>query len=187
MNFCSHCGTPVNKLIPPGDNRKRFVCNNCDTIHYQNPNNVVGAILTRGDKILLCKRAIRPGLGLWTLPAGFMENHESVHQAAARECIEEAHAQPGHLSLFGVFSMPYISQVHLMFVGELLSDNISPGIESLEVGLFNRGQIPWNNIAFPVIKHCLKLFYAQNKCPNQVHQARFSRLDNREIEIHTEI
>ena len=187
MNFCSHCSSTVIKLIPPGDNRERFVCDSCGVVHYQNPNNVVGAILTWQGKILLCKRAINPGLGLWTLPAGFMENNETIHQAAARECIEEANAQPGHLSLFGVFSMPYISQVHLMFVGKLLSEEISPGIESLDVGLFNRDQIPWDHIAFPVVSYCLKLFYEQGGYCGQVHQARFHRHPNRDIEIHAEI
>ncbi len=187
MNFCSHCGEAVSSLVPPGDNRERFVCNSCGLVHYQNPNNVAGAILTWQDKILLCKRAIEPCHGLWTLPAGFMENNESVHQAAARECIEEARAQPGHLSLFGVFSMPYISQVYLMFIGKLLSEEVSPGIESLEVGLFTRDNIPWDEIAFPVVSYCLKLFFEQGAHCGKVHQARFSRLANRKVEIHTEI
>ncbi len=91
MNFCSHCGAAVKSRVPPGDNRERFVCDACGEVHYQNPNNVAGAILTWEDKVLLCKRAIEPRYGFWTLPAGFMENNESVHQAAARESIEEAH------------------------------------------------------------------------------------------------
>ena len=96
MNFCSQCGSAVSRLVPPGDNRERYVCDACGIVHYQNPNNVAGAILTWQDRVLLCKRAIEPCYGLWTLPAGFMENKESVHQAAARECIEEANAKPGH-------------------------------------------------------------------------------------------
>lgn len=187
MNFCSQCGAAVNRLVPPGDNRERFVCESCGVVHYQNPNNVAGAILTWEDKVLMCKRAIEPRYGLWTLPAGFMENNESVHQAAARESIEEANAQPGHLSLFGVFSMPYISQVYLMFYGKLLSDKISPGIESLEVALFTRDEIPWDEIAFPVISHSLKLFFEEGVSSDKVHQARFNRLSNREVEIHNEI
>ncbi|MEM7563500.1 MAG: NUDIX hydrolase, partial [Pseudomonadota bacterium] len=90
MNYCSQCGQKVGLKIPPDDNRERFVCDHCGTIHYQNPNNVCGAILTSGEKILLCKRAIEPRYGLWTLPAGFMENEESVAEAAARESMEEA-------------------------------------------------------------------------------------------------
>lgn len=187
MNFCSQCGATVSRLVPPGDNRERFVCESCGVVHYQNPNNVAGAILTWEDKVLMCKRAIEPRYGLWTLPAGFMENNESVHQAAARESIEEANALPGHLSLFGVFSMPYISQVYLMFYGKLLSDQISPGIESLEVALFTRDEIPWGKIAFPVISHSLKLFFEEGVNSDKVHQARFNRLSNREVEIHSEI
>lgn len=187
MNYCSQCGQAVSLRVPQGDNRERFVCDACDIVHYQNPNNVAGAILTWQDKVLLCKRAIEPCYGLWTLPAGFMENNESVHQAAARESIEEANAEPGHLSLFGVFSMPYISQVYLMFYGELLSEKISAGIESLEVGLFTQDQIPWDEIAFPVVSHCLELFFEHGVDSGKVHQARFNRLPNREVEIFTEL
>ena len=93
MNYCSQCGQPVTLKIPVDDNRERFVCDHCGYIHYQNPNNVCGAILTRGDEILLCKRAIEPRYGLWTLPAGFMENNETVAEAAAREAMEEANAR----------------------------------------------------------------------------------------------
>jgi len=187
MNYCSHCGEPVSSRVPEGDNRQRFVCEACGIVHYQNPNNVAGAILTWEDKVLLCKRAIEPCYGLWTLPAGFMENNESVHQAAARESIEEANAKPGHLSLFGVFSLPYISQVYLMFSGKLLTDQISPGIESLEVGLYTRVEIPWGEIAFPVVTHSLKLFFEHGAHSGKVHQARFNRGPNRELEIFNEL
>ena len=145
--------------IPVDDNRERFVCDHCGYIHYQNPNNVCGAILTQGDRVLLCKRAIEPRYGLWTLPAGFMENEETVAEAAAREAMEEVNAQAGQLSLFGIFSMPYISQVYLMFHGELASSDISAGLESLEVGMFTRSQIPWDELAFPVVTHSLELFF----------------------------
>lgn len=187
MNYCSQCGEKVVSIIPPDDNRQRFVCNACGVIHYQNPNNVAGAILTWQGKVLLCKRAIEPRYGKWTLPAGFMENKETVHQAAARESIEEANANPGHLNLFGVFSMPYISQVHLMFSGPLLDDNVSAGIESLEVGLFSEGQIPWDELAFPVIGHSLKLFYEHGLNSGVVHQASFSRTADNQVQVHSEI
>ena len=187
MNYCSDCGGRVQQRVPEGDNRKRFVCNDCGTIHYENPNNVAGAILCWQGRVLLCKRAIEPRYGLWTLPAGFMENNETVHQAAARESIEEAHAQPGHLSLFGVFSLPYISQVYLMFQGELLSDEVSAGVESLEVGLFSESQIPWEALAFPVVKHSLELYFEHGADSGVVHQARFHRLPGREIRILSEI
>lgn len=186
MNFCSHCGESVITMIPEGDNRERFVCNSCNIVHYQNPNNVAGAILTWQDRVLLCKRAIEPRYGLWTLPAGFMENNETVAEAAARESMEEANAQCGPLNLFGMFSLPYISQVYMMFSGRLLSDQVSPGIESLEVGLFTRDQIPWPQIAFPVVTHSLELFFKHGAESGKVHQSRFSRNADRVIQIHGE-
>ncbi len=186
MNYCSQCGNKVALKIPPGDNLERYVCDSCGMIHYQNPNNVAGAILVWQDRVLMCKRAIEPRYGLWTFPAGFMENNETVHQAAIRESIEEANAKVGPLTLFGVFSMPYISQVHMIFSGRLLSDVISPGEESLEVGLFTRDQIPWNELAFPVIKHSLELYYQHGPDAGRVHQAWFSRSADREVKIHFE-
>lgn len=186
MNYCCHCGKGVELRIPPGDNLERYVCDSCGMIHYQNPNNVAGAILVWQDKVLLCKRAIEPRYGLWTYPAGFMENNETVHQAAIRESIEEANARVGPLKLFGVFSMPYISQVHLIFSGRLLSDAVSPGEESQEVGLFTRDQIPWGELAFPVIKHSLELYFEHGPDSGKVHQAWFSRSPDREVKIHFE-
>lgn len=180
MNYCSQCGQGVSLKVPLDDNRERFVCDHCETIHYQNPNNICGAILTSGEKILLCKRAIEPRHGFWTLPAGFMENDETVAEAAARESMEEANAQSGPLSLFGVFSMPYISQVYLMFHGELQSD-ISAGVESLEVGLFTPQEIPWEELAFPVVTHSLKLYFEHG--PGKVHHAWFSRDSDRKVEL----
>ena len=182
MNFCSHCGQSVSIKIPVDDNRERFVCEHCGEIHYQNPNNICGAILTQGDRVLLCKRAIEPRYGLWTLPAGFMENEETVAEAAAREAMEEANAQTHALSLFGVFSMPYISQVYLMLHGQLASPEVSAGLESLEVGLFARDEIPWGELAFPVVTHSLKLFYERGT--DKVHHAWFSRDAERQVTLH---
>lgn len=182
MNYCSQCGEAGSYRIPPDDNRERFVCDHCGIIHYQNPNNVCGAILTCGDRVLLCKRAIEPRYGLWTLPAGFMENEETVAEAAAREAMEEANARCGPLSLFGVFSMPYISQVYLMFHGELADPEVSAGLESLEVGLFTRDEIPWDELAFPVVIHSLKLFYEMGT--ETVHHAWFSRDAGRNVVLH---
>ena len=182
MNYCSQCGRPVTLKIPIDDNRERFVCDDCGRIHYQNPNNICGAILTLGDQVLLCKRAIEPRYGLWTLPAGFMENHETVAEAAAREAMEEANAEAGPLSLFGVFSMPYISQVYLMFHGELASEDVFAGDESLEVGLYTRDQIPWDELAFPVVTHSLNLYFEHGL--GKVHHAWFSRDADRNVELH---
>lgn len=158
MKFCSHCGQTVSQLIPQGDNRLRFVCNDCGVIHYSNPNNVCGAILTHKNKILLCKRAINPRYGLWTLPAGFMENGETITEAAARESMEEANAEAKQLDLFGVFSLPHISQVYMMFKGEMLNEDFHPGEESLQTELFEIKDIPWSELAFPVVTRCLQLF-----------------------------
>ena len=186
MNYCSHCGNSVGLKVPAGDNLERYVCDSCGMIHYQNPKNVAGAILAWQDRVLMCRRAIEPRYGLWTFPAGFMENNETTHQAAARESMEEANAVVGPLKLFGVFSMPYISQVHLIFSGPLLSDVISAGEESLEVGLYTRDQIPWDELAFPVIKHSLELYFEHGENAGKVHQAWFSRTPDREVTIHFE-
>ena len=182
MNYCSQCGQSCSYRIPADDNRERFVCDHCGTIHYQNPNNICGAILTRGERVLLCRRAIEPRYGLWTLPAGFMENGETVAEAAAREAMEEANARCGPLGLFGVFSMPYISQVYLMFHGELADADVSAGFESLEVGLFTRQEIPWDELAFPVVTHSLELFYERGT--EMVHHAWFSRDAERKVKLH---
>ena len=186
MNYCSQCGNSVALKIPPGDNLERYVCDSCGMIHYQNPNNVAGAILVWQNKVLMCKRAIEPRYGLWTFPAGFMENNETLHQAAVRESMEEANAKPGPLNLFGVFSMPYISQVHMIFSGRLLSDEVSPGEESLEVKLLTRDQIPWDELAFPVIKTSLELYFEHGSESGKVFQAWFSRTPDREVTVHFE-
>ena len=184
MKFCSACGNPVSLLIPQGDNRERFVCDHCGTIHYSNPNNVCGAILTWEDKILLCRRAIEPRYGTWTLPAGFMENGETVFEAAARESIEEANAEAGELQLFGVFSLPHISQVYMMFQGELANLDFSPGSESLETELFTEQDIPWDELAFPVIHHCLELYFASqgDNSSDKVHTATAIRHPDRRVD-----
>ncbi len=183
MKFCSCCGQNVSQVIPEGDNRLRYVCDDCDTIHYTNPNNVCGAILTWGEKILLCRRAIEPRHGLWTLPAGFMENGETVAEAAARESMEEANAVAKKLDLFGIFCLPFISQVYVMFQGELKTDRVSPGLESLETGLFDKDEIPWQEMAFPVMTYSLEL-YLDNRIHAQkgkVHTATAIRQENRSI------
>lgn len=185
MKFCSSCGQTVSQIIPAGDNRLRFVCDGCGMIHYSNPNNVCGAILTWGDKILLCKRAIEPRYGLWTLPAGFMENGETVAEAAARESMEEANAEARQLSLFAVFSLPHISQVYLMYHGELANDAVSPGVESLETGLFEIDEIPWAEIAFPAVRRSLELFIEQSASSNvhpPVYTATAVKLENGTID-----
>ncbi len=159
MIYCSNCGQTVVEKIPEGDSRIRFVCEHCRTIHYQNPKIVAGCLPVWDNKLLLCKRAIAPRYGLWTLPAGFMENGESTEQAAARETMEEALASVVDLSLYGVFSIPQINQVYMMFRGRIESPLFGPGAESLEVRLFEEHEIPWDQLAFPVVQRTLERYY----------------------------
>lgn len=160
MIYCSNCGAHVVEKIPEGDSVTRFVCEACDTIHYSNPKIVAGCIPVMGDRLLLCRRAIEPRLGLWTLPAGFMENGESTEQAAVRETMEEACATVDNLELYGVFSIPHISQVYMMFRCALVSEDFRPGPESLDVRLFDPAGIPWDELAFPVVKTTLERYIA---------------------------
>lgn len=163
MKFCSQCGQPVSLRIPEGDNLPRFVCDSCDTIHYQNPNIVTGAIPVYGDQILLCRRAIEPRYGKWTLPAGFMENSETLEQAALRESMEEAHANIELVQLYTVLSLPHVSQVYIMYRARLLDETYRPGIESLEVRLFDEASIPWEDLAFKTIYYTLKYYFEDRR------------------------
>ncbi len=163
MKFCSSCGSEVQVAIPVGDCRPRHVCGVCDTIHYQNPKMVVGTIPEWEDKILLCKRAIEPRVGLWTLPAGFMENRETAQEGALRETFEEANARVELTGLYSLFNLPHISQVYLLFRGRLLDLDFSPGEESLEVALFSEDEIPWDQLAFPIVIETLKLYFEDRK------------------------
>jgi len=178
MKFCSQCGSTVELRIPEGDNLPRFVCSQCTTIHYQNPKIVAGCIPEWQDKILLCKRAIEPQYGFWTLPAGFMENNETTPNAAQRETQEEANANVEIISLYAMFDIPHISQVYLMFRARLLDLEFAPGEESLEVDLFTEDQIPWDELAFPVISETLK-FYYQDRQRNQF-ELRHGKIPPRE-------
>ncbi len=163
MNFCSSCGKPVEHRIPPGDNRLRYVCSACDTVHYQNPRIIAGCIAEHEDRILLCKRAIEPRYGLWTLPAGFMENAETTLQAAARESFEEANARIDNMRLYCTYSITHISQVYMVYRGTLIDGYAAAGDESLETRLFSEAEIPWEELAFPVISETLKLYYADRR------------------------
>jgi len=160
MKFCSQCGNAVTQRIPEGDNRLRFVCTQCQTIHYQNPNIVAGCLPVWGDQVLLCRRAIEPRRGYWTLPAGFMENGETLEQAACRETDEEACARVGELSLYTLFDLPHISQVHVFFRAQLADLDFAAGEESLEVRLFAQNEIPWAELAFPTVGRTLEYFFA---------------------------
>lgn len=158
MNYCSACGAPVAVRIPAGDDRPRFVCDRCGAIHYRNPKMVVGCIPRWQDRILLCRRAIEPRYGWWTLPAGYLENHETVHQGAKREVLEEAGARVNHLETFALLNIASISQVYLMFLADLQDDHWAPGSESLQVELFSVQEIPWKELAFSSIIKTLELY-----------------------------
>jgi ADP-ribose pyrophosphatase YjhB (NUDIX family) len=164
MNYCSACGAPVELRQPPDDNRLRYVCTRCGTIHYQNPNLVIGSIPEWDDgRILLCRRAIEPRLGLWTLPAGFMENGETTTEAAIRETEEEANAHIALGELYSMYNLAYINQVHLLFRARLLDLDFSPGVESLEVKLFEEKDIPWETMAFRPVRFTLQDYFADRK------------------------
>ena len=149
--------------IPSGDSLERAVCDSCGHIQYVNPKIVVGCLPVYGERILMCKRAIEPRLGLWTLPAGFMEMGESAAEGAAREALEEANAKVRIEDLYTVYSIPHISQVYMMFLARLVDPDVSPGVESLEVKLVTEAEIPWDQLAFAMVKRTLKHFLEDRK------------------------
>ena len=152
IQYCSHCGASVSVIIPQGDNRPRHVCDACGTIHYENPKVVAGCIPVYEDKILLCRRAIEPRRGYWTLPAGFMENGETLEQGARRETFEEACAELQDVHLYAIYSLPRINQIYVMFRGSLIAETgFGIGEESLDAQLFEERNIPWDDIAFRVV------------------------------------
>ena len=163
MNFCSLCGASVSLTVPEDDTRERHVCSRCQTIHYLNPKVVTGCIVEWEDQVLLCKRAIEPRYGLWTLPAGYMEVGESTLQAAKRETLEEANARVEVLDLYMVVNLIYVDQVYMIYRSRLLDHDFSPGRESLEVGLYMEKDIPWDLLAFPVIRETLRYYYEDKK------------------------
>lgn len=163
MKFCSQCGAPVELREIPNDTRSRHVCTVCGEVHYQNPKMIVGAIPDWEGKILLCRRAIEPRQGLWTLPAGFMENGETTVEAAMRETLEEANAQVEVGELYSLYNLPYINQVNLLFRARLLNLDFSPGAESLEVKLFSEPEMPWDRLAFRAVQYTLQHYFADRK------------------------
>jgi ADP-ribose pyrophosphatase YjhB (NUDIX family) len=156
MKFCSDCGAPVALRVPEGDNLPRHVCTTCDVIHYTNPKVVVGCVPEWRGRILLCRRAIEPRLGFWTMPAGFMENGETARDGAARETFEESQSRVEVGPLISIISIPGINQVHLMFSGRMLSEVHGPTSESSDVRLFAEEEIPWGELAFRTVMHTLR-------------------------------
>jgi ADP-ribose pyrophosphatase YjhB (NUDIX family) len=164
VKFCSHCGSPrLEFRVPDGDTLKRHVCAACGTIHYQNPKVVVGCLPVWEDRVLLCLRAIEPRRGLWTLPAGFLENGETLAAGALRETFEEANAHVEIGELYTTISLPHISQVYVMFRARLLDLDFGPGSESLDVRLFREEDIPWNELAFRTIARTLRNYFLDRK------------------------
>lgn len=165
MNFCPKCGSIVEQAIPEGDNRLRDICTSpsCGKIHYQNPRVITGCIVESDEKILFCRRAIQPRYGLWTLPAGFLENAETISEGAARETMEEANAEVEVIDLFSVFTLAHINQVYMLFRATLKTPHFGPGMESLEVELLDESQIPWDQLAFAAITETMRLYFADRK------------------------
>ncbi|OGA03658.1 MAG: ADP-ribose pyrophosphatase [Betaproteobacteria bacterium RIFCSPLOWO2_02_64_14] len=163
MKFCSNCGAPVTRKVPPGDSLPRYVCDACKTIHYQNPRMVVGCIVEWDERILLCRRAIEPRYGLWTVPAGYMENGETMHQGAIRETLEEAMARVEVGPLYAIYNIPHINQVYILFRARLLEYEFRAGAETLDVNLFAERDIPWDQLAFATVRNTLTHYYADRR------------------------
>ncbi|MDR1935537.1 MAG: NUDIX hydrolase [Candidatus Accumulibacter sp.] len=163
MNYCSQCGAKVVLRVPEGDSRPRHVCPQCGEIHYLNPKLVIGCLAEWEDRLLLCRRAIEPRYGLWTLPAGFMENGESTAQAALRETGEEACARVAIGPLFALVNIPHIDQVHLFYRARMLDADFAAGEESLETRLFDEARIPWDRLAFRSVAFCLEAYFTDRR------------------------
>ena len=156
MKFCSQSGHEVALTVPEGDTLPRHVCGQCGTVHYENPKVVVGCVPEYEGRILICKRAIEPRLGYWTIPAGFMENGETLQEGAARETLEEAEAQVEIGELFAIVDVVRANQVHMMFRARMLNERYGAGHESLEVRLIEPDDIPWDEIAFASVRFGLE-------------------------------
>ena len=171
LNYCSHCGEKVVFRVPEGDNLPRYLCEACGAIHYLNPRLIVGTLPEWEGRILLCRRAIEPRRGFWTLPAGFMENGETTEQAALRETLEEANARVELSGLFTLLSVPHVDQVHLFYRAQLLDLDFSAGPESLEVTLFKEADIPWKDLAFRTVSTTLQHYLTDRSSGNFVFRS----------------
>jgi len=145
--------------MPADDNLKRYICSACNSIFYTNPNIIVGTVCIKNQEVLLCKRNIEPRYGKWTLPAGFMENAETLQEGALRETKEETQASPKIISPYAAFSLTHISQVHFFYLADLGDEKFGSTPESSEVMLFKQDEIPWDEIAFPTVSKTLKYYF----------------------------
>ncbi|HEY1089834.1 MAG TPA: NUDIX hydrolase [Burkholderiaceae bacterium] len=173
---CPNCGAPCEYRIPPDDNRERATCTTCGTLHYENPINVVGTLPVYGEQVLLCRRAIEPRHGLWTLPAGFLELGETAAEGALRETIEEAGAQVAMGPLYCLLNVVKVGQIHLFYLAEMTSAALDPGPETLEAQLFHEHEIPWDQIAFRTVRETLQRFFEDRRLgrPFALHSADIS-------------
>lgn len=164
IKFCTNCGHKVSIAVPAGDTKERHVCFECGEIQYQNPKIVAGCLPVWGNRILLCKRAIEPRKGYWTIPAGFLENDETIEEGAMRETWEEALAEVTNLQLYQIYNVSRVNQIYMLFRAELCdADGFGVGPESLEVNLVEEKQIPWEEIAFKVIENTLERFLKERR------------------------
>ncbi len=163
LRYCTQCASPLTRRIPPDDTRVRDLCEQCGAIHYQNPRMVVGTIPVWEGRVLLCKRAIEPRYGYWTLPAGFMELGESSAQGAERETLEEAGLSMEATRLFSVIDIPQADQVHVFFLGQVADPTLSPGLETLEAGWVAEADIPWSEIAFRTVSLTLEYYFSDRR------------------------
>ena len=159
IKHCRACGTSVAYVVPADDNRERAVCPACATVHYENPVNVVGTVPIWGAQVLLCKRAIEPRYGFWTLPAGFLELGETSAEGALRETVEESGAEVDLGPLFSVLDVARVGQVHLFYLATMRSQALAPGSETLEARLFREDEVPWDEIAFRTVRETLRYFF----------------------------
>ncbi|MAL94245.1 MAG: NUDIX hydrolase [Haliea sp.] len=177
MKYCTWCGASVTLRIPEGDDRERYICTACEEIHYINPRVIVGCLPVHEGRVLLCKRAIEPRRGYWTLPAGFMENGETSQQGAARETWEEARARVQNMELYRLFDVPHINQVYLFYRCDLVDGAFGVGPESTDSGLFSESEIPWDEIAFPVVRETLREYFEDR--PDGKFPVRISAIERR--------
>lgn len=167
MNYCSFCGSKnLEFKIPEGDNMKRFVCQECKTIHYQNPRVIVGCLPVYQDKIIICKRAIDPCKGLWNLPAGFMENGERAEDGALRELKEETGLDGQIIKLHCIYSIPHVNQIYLIFLTRIDTDKTEPGLETMEVRYFGEQEIPWGDIGFTSSVYAIEKYFEYKSTMN---------------------
>jgi len=163
IKYCPLCGDTVTYEIPKDDDRMRHVCHTCGNIQYQNPKLVVGCIPEWEDRILFCRRDIEPQKGKWTLPAGFMENSETAAEGARRETWEETRARVRIVSPYRLYDLPFVNQVYVIFRAQMLTDEFETTPESSEIKLMKEADIPWSEIAFPVIRETLKSYFEDRK------------------------